>query len=112
MLAISNIWFVAGFGFNGLWRFAGPFSKVRKYLFLYWQNESFIYITVPALRQYVENQNDSRKTHVIFIKSFLPQDSFQEAAPLICLYTSFYQKKKKISTKFMLDFSETYDKPL
>lgn len=107
MLAISNIWFVAGFGFNGLWRFAGPFSKVRKYLFLYWQNESFIYITVPALRQYVEKPEwFTKNTYVIFIKSFLPQDSFQEAAPLICLYTSFYQKKKKIQLNLCLTFQK------
>lgn len=69
---------------------------------------------MPVLRTHnvLKTRMIHTNTYVIFIKSFLPQDSFQEAIPLICLYTSFYQKKKKKSTKFMLDFSERYNKPL
>lgn len=67
---------------------------------------------MPVLRTHnvLKTRMIHTNTYVIFIKSFLPQDSFQEAVPLICLYTNFY--KKKNSTKFMLDFSERYNKPL
>ena len=52
---------------------------------------------MPVLRTHnvLKTRMIHTNTHVIFIKSLLPQDSFQETVPLICLYTSFYQKKKK-----------------
>lgn len=50
---------------------------------------------MPVLRTHkvLKSRMIHTNTYVIFIKSFLPQDSFQEAIPLICLYTSFYKKK-------------------
>ena len=63
---------------------------------------------MPVLRTHnvLKTRMIHTNTHAIFIKSLLPQDSFQETVPLICLYTSFYQKKKKNQLNLCLTFQK------